>query len=209
MELNTLYADKLAYETAAALYSNSAVYPRGSYTTWSKVRAKLSTFSDATLHRIQTVTNPLYSDAILYNLITDTGTTEETFNDYCMLIPTFTTMGTNQKYSNHYARSLDQYLLEPIESGVYPERRVQQASAIVRVTHYLRSQGEVASSTDVHGWEMSFIPKRGLRRLLTDHENPEHVADIVLQRGITDGKSITAILEAEIVAPTPLKTGVL
>jgi hypothetical protein len=106
---------------------------------------------------------------------------------------------------------LDYYeSLTPYSSGAYPDRRREEILAITNVTiHLISSQHGISYGIPKHYHGIAFIEDAKLRDLITTHKNPNAVADLIIERDITDTEQITALLETMSATTNAIRDGVL
>jgi len=63
--------------------------------------------------------------------------------------------------------------------------------------------------TNDQGFNIHYIKDAELRGLLTTHETPSVVADLIIQRDITDAEQIATLLDTMSVTPNVLTDGVI
>lgn len=101
--------------------------------------------------------------------------------------------------------------LVPVEGSEYPERRRAQVIAIFRITNHLGYAGvniRVPDPNDPSG-AMEFITDQKLRDLITNHEKPEFIADLMIERKITDAEQLSSILDTMNDTPAAIVEGTL
>lgn len=162
----------------------------------------LSTVRDDTLVRITSSVAANHTLGLdLLEQITDLA--EESINDHCMLAPVFYSANMYHSEILRYLSGLSFYKgLAPVTDGYYPEERIRQASALIRVTSYL-SVSDTNINTfvydeDVPSYEnqppVYMVDDPVLVNLIITNENPEAVADIIISRKLTDTDEIVSLI---------------
>lgn len=172
------------------------------------LRGILSTFHVNTLRRMQSVMDSRYA-AEFAGLINYDKLPEDTVNDWCALIPLVESMNTGIIAGTRYLYSPPFYeSLTPQQKGSYPEERVAQITALVRVTRYLEKKNVPTTNRyrKKEGIVIECIYDKALSTFITTHRDPERVADIIIERDTTDLQLITEILEG---AHEAISSGVL
>lgn len=156
---------------------------------YQRLLAVLQPYSDETLQRLTAAAiTDVSSD--LNEFICRGAANEEYINDWITVEPFVIQEGIDsvpvlqglQKYEN----------LTPQKYGHYPTRRTEEVFAITRVTAYFEDLGHgIDYGVD---YNMQYIEDERLRDLITTHENPLAVADLIIQRDITDADQIRIIL---------------
>lgn len=103
-----------------------------------------------------------------------------------------------------YVYSLRHYpRLSPpdVEGSDYPEERLIQAKALVRLHHHLRHEmvGNIEHEAQ-DGKEYFCVNDENLRDLLFDFDSIEEVTSIIMERNIMDPKDIAEIMSSQCVA---------
>jgi hypothetical protein len=174
---------------------------------YQRLLAVLHPYSDETLHRFAaTATTDIGGD--LNDFLVGAEADEEYVNDWITIEPTALAEGFDsvpllqglQKYEN----------LTPQKDGHYPKRRTEQVLAITRVTAHLADKGHgfYNGFTD-EGLSVEYIEDDKLRDLLTTHENPTAIADIIIQRDITDADQIMILLDTMDATANAINDGAL
>lgn len=211
--LNT--REKLEHETAVALCANDPTPESKASDTssqhYDRCRSTLSTYSTATLHRVRAAASTGLGYDLL-DVISYNDHPEETVNDYCMLYPVLKAERMYKSEISRYLNSLLHYKhLDRVKAGDYTERRLAQASAVIRVTKHLSRMGVPVrvDSPDDENEMIEYITDGGLRDLLTTSDNPERIADIIIERNIIDAEEIAAVLKTMDDTPDSLQNGTL
>lgn len=189
--------EQLEHETAVALSNN--VYTISSDEEAAETRSHhyhqlidiLPRYSDTTLHRLIAAA-PLL-DTVLRYLLFVTRPNEDYLNDWMTAEPIAVKEIID---SEPVIQGLHRYeTLTPQKDGTYPARRVDQVGAIARVTaHFLDLGYGIEYGVNDQGFNIQYIEDENLRDFLTTHENPGAVADLIIERGITDVQQLTALL---------------
>lgn len=168
-------------------------------------------YAPATVQRLNQTFILHEADFIADSIVTHKET-EETINDLIMLrklIHGIDEIGFPGKRSL-YLRGISHYehMAQQI-NGDYPERRLAQGTAILRVTAYLKSQGIKNEAVEADGKRYARITDPAIRTLLTTHEDPTAFADLIINRNLTTGADIKNVLATMSTLPAPLRTGSL
>lgn len=157
-------------------------------------RKALQGYSDNTLHRINSVAPALDAGAFVTHLLLLEHPDDAHLNDW-VTIKSITLSESMDPQT--FIRGLIQYEnLTPQQNDHYPPRRTEEVLAISRVTAHFctRGDGNVYGRNDEYD-NIEYIGDAKLRALLTTHEDPAAIADIITQRGITDTDQITTLLD--------------
>jgi hypothetical protein len=131
----------------------------------------------------------------------------EFINDLLTFSPA---VGDCLMYEEPFVLGLSRYEhLVPYEGGECPVQRFEQTVAIARVTAYLVDNFRGNKSMIKTDGEAAFIEDKTLRDLITTHDDPSLVADIITQRGITDTDKIIAVYKTMRSVPNAIHEGVL
>lgn len=212
--LNTREA--LEYETAVALCANDPTpESKASETSsqhYDRCRKVLSAYSPATLQRVREIAETARGYDLLEMISLD-GVPEDTANDYCTLSHVLEAEKMYKNEGFRHLNALPHYKhLDPIIAGDYPDKRLAKATAIIRVTKHLEMMGVDVLAENPFGEDESwikFIPDEKLRDLLTTSDDPEHTADIIIERNIFDEDEINAVLATMNETPDALQNGTL
>lgn len=171
----------------------------------------LTQYSDQALHRFTAVPEELGQDFAwgLVALLRE-STTENYINDWIAIQPVVPRSGLYDQIE-YIINSLGEYQkLEPQDNGHYPAQRTQQVQAITRVTdHFIRTRDGFDEDLNKDRKLMQIIHDEALRDLLTTHENPEAIADIIVTRNLTDPDQLTALHDTMHRINTALTDGAL
>jgi hypothetical protein len=171
-------------------------------------RKALQGYSDHTLHRINSVAPALDAGAFVTHLLLLERPDDAHLNDW-VAIKSITLSESMDPQT--FIRGLIQYEnLTPQQDEHYPPRRTEEVLAISRVTAHFcaRGDGNVYGRNDEYD-NIEYIEDAKLRALLTAHENPAAVADIIIQRGITDVYQIMSLLDSMKTTATAIHRGTL
>lgn len=163
----------------------------------------LRRYSDITLNRIREEAPEL--DASLRYLFFDTKPSDEYLYDWFTVEPIAVQEIID---ADPIIRGLHRYEnLAPQEDSA---RRIDQVRAIARVTARFLDLGHgIEHDVDDDGFNISYIEDVGLCNLLTTHENPGAVTDLIIQRDITDAQQLTALIDAMGSTANPITNGML
>lgn len=196
---NAICANAYNYETSVASH-------RKEY--YERLRAVLADYYDATLHRLSIPLSPLTHGFALLELICYDNLSEESINDWYMMVES----NTIRNAVARYAAGLTTYKnLVPQNEGNYPSERLAQVAAIVRVTECLYAQGRIAATDDTRGnlKLMVHIGEEALRDYLDTSADPASLAEIIISRDYTTAREVAEFLAASDQVTAPLKVGVL
>lgn len=160
---------------------------------YQKIIPVLTAYSDETLHRFAATATTEIGWS-LNDFLCGAQPDEERVNDWIIIEPTAI---ENDIDSVPLMQGLQQYEnLTPQKDGHYPPRRIKEVIAITRVTAHLGETSKgVFNGFNDEGVAMEYIEDEKLRDLLTTHEDPTAIADIITQRGITDTDQIITLLD--------------
>lgn len=172
------------------------------------IRSVLPQCSSAMLQRFSTVESiGLGYRKTLADFLCKPNANIEFINDLLTFSPA---VGDCLIHEEPFVLGLSRYEhLVPYEYGECPVQRFEQTVAIARVTAYLVDSCRGAKSMMKTDGEVSFIEDRRLRDLITTHDDPSFVANIITQRGITDPDMIISVYKAMVSAPNAIHDGVL
>jgi hypothetical protein len=174
---------------------------------YQRIIAVLHPYSDETLHRF-TATATTDIGWSLNDFLCGAQPDEERVNDWIIIEPTaldedidsVPLMQGFQQYKN----------LTPQKDGHYPPRRAEEVLAITRVTAHLGESGNgIFHGFNDEGIAVEYIEDEKLRDLLTTHEDPTAIADLITQRSITDADQIIILLGTMNSTASALHDGVI
>ena len=205
--------EHLEHQTADALVTQNYGPPasdndeRIRATNYQKIRAVLPKYSDETLRRFIAAADTDLCWSLETYLCTGKADEEYT-NDWIVMEPTALSKDID---SVPVLRGLTQYKhLTPQNNGHYPTRRAEQVIAITRVTAHLAETRHGLTNVPNDELEMmKFIKDEQLRNLLTTHDDPAAVADIIINRSITDAGQIVQLLEGITSTASAISDGTL
>jgi hypothetical protein len=202
----------LEHETATALvdaamlrqYSNDDRDPEKLYRDCIRI---LPACSDDTLNRLATAAGANYGFEAL-KMVTNHHFDESYMSDWLHLKPVVDELLLSNVDPTLGAVALNHY--ESIAPQDDPERRTEQLAAIYRVDNHLNRAGTGMTSygTLFHP-RVSYIADEHLRTLLTTHKDPGAVADLIIDRGLTDTAQIIALTELMDRSTPALREGTL
>jgi hypothetical protein len=99
--------------------------------------------------------------------------------------------------------------LDAIKNGEYPERRTEQATALLLVTDHLYTTPHVVIRADASGSRTATLADEKLGALITTHRNPGLVADLIISRNVTDMDEIASLLAQMDSTAAAVSAGVL
>lgn len=203
--------EQLKRATAEALTRANHTLPSSSLeavqraSSYQKFLISVEPYGDATLHRLITAAEKGFQEHTFNVLVYGVSFDEQYLNDLITVEPflTFTSFGPST-----IINSLMRYeRLTPQSSDGYPERREQQVIAITRAVLHLF---DLAKGIEVDTLkEQFFIADPELRELITTHEEPGVIADLIIQRDIVDAEQLTTLLDTMSTTPNPLTLGVI
>lgn len=203
----------LVYQTAEALHTRYGMaFSKREKELLAQERESLikilGGYSDETLRRISSTANTAFVWLLSTYLHSKDSPDEEYVNDWItieMVAP------EDDTESVSILSGLTQYeRLVPQENGHYPAHRTNQVTAIYRATSHLnqRRNGVINRPNDKLDM-MKYIEDKALRDLITTHEDPAAVADIIVLRDVTDPSQITALMETANSTANSLSNGIL
>lgn len=202
----------LEHDTANALCANAHSYNssvgKNHREYYDKLRVALANYHDATLHRISCALSTAPHNFELINLICYNDLTEETVNDWYMMVE----HNIMRNAVLLYAAGLTVYKnLAPQHDGHYPAERLAQVAAIVRVTEYLWGKGKAVAVDDPRRTLdiMVQINEEALRDQIDTSSDPAALADIIINRDLTTSKHVADFLASTDKLQTSLKEGAL
>lgn len=166
----------------------------------------LPRYSEATLHRLIAVAPVLETN--LRQLLLMERVHEDYLNDWVTV--ELTTL-TEVRDTDPVTMGLRRYEnLAPQRDGSYPARRIEQVSALTRVTTHLLDLGHgIEYGVNDEGFNIYCIEDPKLSNLLTTHENPATIAHLITERDTFDTDQITALLDSMNAIPNALTHGVI
>lgn len=173
----------------------------------------LGEYAEITLREILGVTH-LPGLAFLADSIISHSESEEFIRDLIALMPYIIDSKELGRpgQRNLYVRGISHYgHIESQGKGSYPMRRLSQGSAILRVTAYFKAHGVKNKGVHPAGGQKQYaiIMDSRIRNLLTTSEDPEALADLIIERNLTTYDEIRGVLAAMIELELPLHEGVL
>lgn len=174
---------------------------------YQRLLAVLHPYSAETLQRFTaTATTDIGAD--LNDFLVGAHPDEGLVNDWIILEPTALDEDID---SVPLMQGLTQYKnLTPQHDGHYPPRRAEEVLAITRVTAHLAESGHgVFDGFNDEGLSMQYIEDEKLRDLLTTHEDPTAIADLITQRGVTDADQIIILLDTMNTTANAINNGAL
>lgn len=173
--------------------------------------AIISQYSPATLRRLHQEFTPSELNFLADSIITHEET-EEFVNDLILLKDQLVgDLGSPGKRSL-YLRGISHYEhIAPQVDGSYPARRLAQATAVLRITAHLKREGVKNQGVREEGGAKTFayIADERIRTMLTMHEDPEALAELIISRGLTTSEDIEAVLVMMTGVSPALRTGSL
>jgi hypothetical protein len=173
----------------------------------SRLLSALSGYSDATLRRLIGASSTNIGWLIV-QLVRNVQPSEDYLNDWI----TIKTIPHDRTADDELIlNGLGTYTtLAPQDHGNYPDQRATAMHAIVRITAHLGNAGTgLAFDTTEHQEVMVTIEDRALRDLITTHENPSSIADLIITRNLTDATQIKALCEIAASTPSAVSGGTL
>lgn len=159
--------------------------------------------SDPMLYRLLDASPELHAG--LRHLLVMTEPEEAYINDWLTVEPIALQETMD---SDPVIRGLHRY--ENLAPQEYGPRRIEQVRAIARATARFFGLGHgIGHDVDDQGFNIHYIEDVKLRNLLTTHENPGAVADLIIHRDITDARQITNLLETMDVTAKAIHDGAL
>lgn len=172
---------------------------------------RVSPYATATLQRLLDAAGT-QSGLSLYNLLTMNHQPEKLINDWCAMLPVINENKLMKYEVLSLLNALPHYRhLTPYDSEEYPDSRRTQIIAIARVTLHLIGIGLPVATPDPNNSKskLLLIPDKSLRDLITGSDDPQRLADLIIERSVTDPATVTALLSDMNSAPDPLQTGTL
>jgi hypothetical protein len=173
--------------------------------------AIISYYSRATLRRLHQEFTPSELNFLADSIITHEET-EDFINDLILLKDQMgDDLGAPGRRSL-YLRGISHYEhIAPQVDGSYPARRLAQATAVLRITGHLRREGVKNHGLREEGGAKMFayIADERIRTMLTTHEDPEALAELIISRGLTTSEDIKAVLLTMTGISPALRTGSL
>jgi hypothetical protein len=171
---------------------------------------------------LSTIVLPRYSSATLYRLIAAAPVLDGSIQQLLLMervheyhlndwVTVELSALTEVMDTDPVIRGLYRYEhLAPQKDGNYPPRRIEQVSALTRVTAHLLDLGHgITHDVNEDGFNTQHIEDPKLCDLLTTHGKPSAVADLITERGITDADQITALLDTMNTTTNAIRDGVL
>lgn len=176
-----------------------------------EVRAALSTYSNATLYRLQHAATKKKTSFGLFSLLSNSAPQEDFLNDWCVLYPTISQFIHNKGLKRHINAFPFYEHLEPQDAGHYPDKRAIQATSIIRVTEHLKRHNVSIKAVDPANADKSidYIKDRKLRDLITTNDDPCRLADIIIERKLTTAAQVKDLIDTMRSLPTSLTEGAL
>lgn len=178
---------------------------------YQKLLTALPRYSDETLHRLISTPRELgWTAAGELGVMLRGFPSEAHVNDWFTLRPVFSP-SRNIDRIEHLIDSLNEYRnLTPQTNGSYPIERTGQAQAVSRVTqHFITAGDGFNEDINRNGNLIQTIADEGLSDLLTTHEDPAAIADIIIDRNLTDPEQITALYETMTTTENAISEGTL
>lgn len=203
---------QLEHETATALsqtnYQSFTVEETAKHRAhqYNRIIGLLPRYSDNTLRRFIAAAPEL--DSGLRYLLFVTSPDEEHINDWVTIEPVALEEVMN---SEPVIRGLHRYeKLAPQGDGNCSSRRIAQVRAIARVTARFLDLGHgIEHDVNDEGFNIHYIENVELRDLITTHKNPGAVADLIIQRDITDADQIRSLLSTMNATSSAIHDGTL
>lgn len=196
--------EQLERDTAESLATQTGTFLAKTY---EKLLAAIPDYSDATLHRFAAAaTTDLGWN--LNEFICNARPSEAYVNDWITTRPTAIKENID---TLHIIQGLCEYKhLEPQQHGHYPQRRIEQITALIRVSAHLGNTGHgIAFGVNKDQGLMLHIEDEKLSDLLTTHENPSAIADLIVTRNITNAEQLTALYKESANTAKAINKGVL
>jgi hypothetical protein len=173
------------------------------------VRELISGYSVETLHRLNKVARSPYIHSIF--VIISNDATEDEINDAYMLSPLAYELKISANLVHQYINALAHYEnLTPQKNGHYPDRRLAQARALMRVTHRLYLRNVRVLDVAERPEDCIFhIKDDKLSAFIIASDNPESIADLMDERDFTTGVEVANFLATANDIPVSLQTGAL
>jgi hypothetical protein len=203
---------QLEHEAATAL-STSRVYSSSE---------EAERYREHNFHVLASIVLPRYSSATMHRLIAAAPVLETNLRQLLLMervhedylndwVTVELTALTEVMDTDPIIRGLHRYEnLTPQRDGAYPARRIEQVSALTRVTAHLLDLGHgIEHDVNDEEFNIHYIADPKLRNLLTTHENPAAVADLIIQRDITDADQIIILLDTMNATANAINDGAL
>jgi hypothetical protein len=173
------------------------------------VRELISGYSVETLHRLNKAARSPYVHNIFVMVSNDA--TEDEINDAYMLSPLAYELKIGANLVHQYINALAHYEnLTPQKNGHYPDRRLAQARALMRVTHRLYLRNVRVLDVAERPEDCIFhIKDDKLSAFIIASDNPESIADLMDERDFTTGVEVANFLATANDIPVSLQTGAL
>lgn len=212
LNLGTGPREQLEHETATVLsktdYQSSSEEETAEYRShhYQRLIKILPRYSDNTLRRLIAAAPEL--DSGLRYLLFVTNPDEEYINDWVTIEPVVLEEVMD---SEPVIRGLHRYeKLAPQGDDNCSSRRIDQVRAIARVTaRFLDIIHGIETDVNDEGFNIHYIRNVELRVLITTHENPGAVADLIIQRNITDADQIRSLLSTMNATSSAIHDGTL
>lgn len=205
---DSLHRAQLEHEVATALYATT-INGEISWTVMlDELVPELCLYSNGTLRRFIGAAHGDIGYALLQMLLYSKYE-EGYLNDWITLAP-LVTQQSMMSTAHPVASALHNYPhLEPMRNGQYPQRRVEQATALLLVTDHLYTGVHVIIRADATGTRTATLADSKLGDLITTHENPALVADLIISRNVTDTDQLLNLLIEMGSTAAAVSTGVL
>lgn len=200
--------DRIA--TLLCLHSSHNSAPGNRLTDYYKqLRGTLAGYSMRTLSLLERTAENQTQGRNLFDLIFHREPSEEYLLDSHALTPAKRSLGMGTVEFVPYLNSIASYEnLDPIIDGHYTAKRLAQTTAILRTAQYLRKVDGALRALEAEHLPV-FINDDDLRNLLTTHEDPQLIAGLITDRGLTSAEEITAILRTMDESHGSLRNGTL
>lgn len=209
--------EHLEHDTANALVSSGWV-PEDRYDvddrdeSYKRCRETFKSYSSETLHLIMDKAETEMSSGLLSRVAYDKAP-EKFLIDWMM----FKSEGDNsQQAATAWMARIDPILLgfghyRHMAPQSEPEKRLAQGNAILRLIDKMANKGFsfITSYSNVSRQRVIHIADEGIRDLITTYPDPDAVADLIIERDITDAEQLTGILEGMTRTGQALREGVL
>lgn len=200
--------EQLEQTAVDAIANKSARYDREN--TIRSCRKRIATYGDETIRRVIAAAETEMYDDLFQKVVYD-KVSDEFISDWIMLRP---------EASEHDMPNIDALIYglkhyAHLAPQSEPEKRLEQGNAIVRVINFMSGKGWafVTTLSDRTNYgkpqRVAYIADEGIRDLLTTHQNPGAVADIIIDRDILDAAEVASIADNMSHAPAVLTEGVL
>jgi hypothetical protein len=208
---------ELEYDTAKALVSSGWYRDDGDgeddrEDSYQRCRETFKSYSSETLHMIMEKAETEMSSGLLSRVAYDKSP-EKLLIDWMMFKP--------EGGSSHQAETAWMARIDPILLGFAhyphmapqdePETRRAQGNAILRLIDKMADKGFsfITSYSNVDRQRVVHIADEGIRDLITTYPDPDAVADLIIERDITDAEQLAGILEGMTRTGRTLRDGVL